>query len=238
MKRAEDVLGHQERAGDVLVGFTDATLDVAEDAPGRDDALATAVTSMLGVAVPVVRMRQVHGASVAVVDEVPEGGVVPDVDALVTTKADLALAVRAADCVPLVLVGGGVVGVAHAGRPGVVAGVIPAIVARMHDLGAETLRAWVGPAVCGRCYEVPAEMREAVAAVVPEAWAETSWGTPAVDVVGGVLAQLRAAGVRAGGITEVGTCTREDAALHSYRRDGAAAGRLAGIVVRRREGAS
>ncbi|MDP3969557.1 MAG: polyphenol oxidase family protein [Nocardioides sp.] len=235
MRRAADVLGHRERSGDVLVGFTDATLDVAEEAPGRDEALNDAVTALAGAGVPAVRMRQVHGASVAVVDEVPDGGLVPDVDALVTTCADLALVVRAADCVPLVLAGEGVVAVAHAGRPGVVAGVVPAVVARMRDLGAGVVRAWVGPAVCGRCYEVPDEMRETVSAVVPEARAETSWGTPAVDVVAGVLAQLRAAGVRADDITDLGACTREDDALHSYRRDGTAAGRLAGIVVRRPE---
>lgn len=236
MTRAAEVLGHREAWGDVLVGFTDATLDVAEEAPGRDEALAGAVAALGGVGVPAVRMRQVHEASVAVVDEVPDGGLVPDVDALVTTRADLALVVRAADCVPLVLAGDGVVAVAHAGRPGLVAGVVPAVVARMRDLGTTTVRVWVGPAVCGRCYEVPAEMREAVADVVPEAWAETSWGTPAVDVVAGVLAQLRRAGVRADDITELDSCTREDPALHSYRRDGAEAGRLAGIVVRRRGG--
>lgn len=233
MSRAVDALCHHERAGDVLVGFTDATLDVAEEACGRDEALTAAVTDLAGAGVPAVRMRQVHGAAVAVVDEVPGDGLVRDVDALVTSRADLALVVRAADCVPLVLAGDGVVAVAHAGRLGVVAGVVPEVVARMRDLGAGVVRAWVGPAVCGRCYEVPQEMREAVAAVVPEAWAETSWGTPAVDVVGGVLAQLRAAGVRADDVTANTACTREDSALHSYRRDGAAAGRLAGIVVRR-----
>lgn len=229
------MLGHRDRAGDVLVGFTDASTDVAEDAPARDDALAAAVTDLAGAGVPAVRMRQVHGASVAVVDEVPGDGLVPDVDALVTTRSDLALVVRAADCVPLVLAGEGVVAVAHAGRPGVVAGVVPAVVARMRDLGATSVRAWVGPAVCGRCYEVPAGMRAEVAAVVPEAWAETSWGTPAVDVVAGVLAQLRAAGVGPDGVAVLGPCTLEDATVHSYRRDGAEAGRLAGIVVRRGE---
>ena len=49
----------------------------------------------------------------------------------------------------------------------------------MRALGAADLTAWLGPHVCGPCYEVPEQMRDEVAAVVPEAFAETSWGTPA-----------------------------------------------------------
>jgi copper oxidase (laccase) domain-containing protein len=68
-----------------------------------------------------------------------------------------------------------------------------------------------------------------VAAVVPATHATTRWGTPALDLGAGVLAQLTDAGVPA---VEVGGCTREDGTLHSHRRDGAAAGRLAGVVWR------
>ena len=56
----------------------------------------------------------------------------------------------------------------------------------------------------------------------------TSWGTPALDIGAGVLAQLAAAGVEA---TRVGRCTREDPDLWSHRREGPAAGRLGGLVV-------
>jgi copper oxidase (laccase) domain-containing protein len=67
----------------------------------------------------------------------------------------------------------------------------------MAGLGADPGRitAVLGPAVCGRCYEVPAELRAEVADVVPAAYAETSWGTPALDVAAGVAAQLAEAGV-------------------------------------------
>ena len=81
--------------------------------------------------------------------------------------------------------------------------------------------------MCGRCYEVPEELRAEVGAVVPEALATTSWGTPALDLGAGVAAQLAAEEVEA---TVVAGCTREDPGLHSYRRDGAAAGRTAGLV--------
>lgn len=172
-------------------------------------------------------MNQVHGNAVAVVDG-PWTGNAPEVDALVTTQPGRALAVLVADCVPVLLADpeAGVVAVAHAGRPGLKAGVVPAVIGVMRDLGARKLVARVGPSVCGRCYEVPAEMREDVAAVVPESWSVTRQGTSALDVPAGVVAQLRAAGAA---VDTVGTCTIEDPASYSYRRDGVT-GRFAGVA--------
>jgi YfiH family protein len=158
------------------------------------------------------------------------GEQLPDADALVSREAGVALLARAADCVPVLLVAdGGEIAAVHAGREGVRRGVVPAAVDRLREGGATGLRAWVGPHICGGCYEVPDVMRAELAATVPATHATTTWGTPALDLGAGVLAQLEAAGVPA---TEVGGCTREDDALHSYRRDGAAAGRLAGVVWR------
>ncbi|QIM20649.1 laccase domain-containing protein [Phycicoccus sp. HDW14] len=183
----------------------------------------------LGAAVghPVVWMDQCHGAEVAVVEAVPD--VAPQCDALVTTAPDLALAVLVADCVPVLLASAsGVVAAVHAGRPGMVAGVVPAAVAAMRGLGADAVDAVVGPSVCGRCYEVPAEMRAAAAAVEPVS-ATVSWtGTPAVDVAAGVVAQLRALDV---GVTWVPGCTRESPDLFSYRASHVT-GRFAGVVAR------
>lgn len=78
-----------------------------------------------------------------------------------------------------------------------IAGVVPAALRAMTELGADPARivARTGPAVCGRCYEVPDAMRAKVAAEEPTAYAETSWGTPAVDVAAGVHAQLARLGV-------------------------------------------
>lgn len=179
----------------------------------------------------VVWMRQVHGRDVAVVEGPWGEGEIPEVDGVVTARRGLALAVLTADCTPVLLADpvAGVVGAAHAGRPGLVAGVVPATVEAMIGLGAEPARivARTGPSVCGRCYEVPEEMRAAVAAVVPEAWATTSWGTPAVDVAGGVRAQLAASGVGMADSSEV--CTLESADHFSYRRE-RDTGRLASYV--------
>ncbi|MGI5198822.1 peptidoglycan editing factor PgeF [Streptomyces sp. CA-288835] len=179
----------------------------------------------------VVWMNQVHGRDVAVVDEPWGDRPVPEVDAVVTACRGLALAVLTADCTPVLLADpvAGVVAAAHAGRPGMVAGVVPAAVAAMVELGAEPGRivARTGPAVCGRCYEVPDAMRAEVAAVEPAAYAETSWGTPAVDVTAGVHAQLERLGVRDREKSPV--CTLESGDHFSYRRD-RTTGRLAGYV--------
>ena len=175
---------------------------------------------------PVVYMDQCHGAGVAVVEGVPDTA--PRCDAVVTRSTEVALAVLVADCVPVLLSGNGVVAAVHAGRPGLVAGVVPSALAAMRDLGAGKVDAVVGPSVCGRCYEVPAEMRDTAAAVQPVS-ASVSWtGTPAVDVAAGVVAQLREGGVT---VRWLPGCSRESDQLYSYRRDGLT-GRFAGVVAR------
>ncbi|WP_328683888.1 peptidoglycan editing factor PgeF [Streptomyces sp. NBC_00343] len=179
----------------------------------------------------VVWMNQVHGRDVAVVEEPWGTSDIPSVDAVVTARRGLALAVLTADCTPVLLADpvAGIAGAAHAGRPGMLAGVVPAAVAAMVELGADPARivARTGPAVCGRCYEVPADMRADVAAVEPAAYAETSWGTPAVDVTAGAHAQLDRLGVRDREQSPV--CTRESGDHFSYRRD-RTTGRLASYV--------
>ncbi|WP_426977030.1 polyphenol oxidase family protein [Pseudarthrobacter sp. O4] len=173
-------------------------------------------------------MNQVHGHEVATIaGSVPAA---PTADAMVS--AGQPLAVMVADCVPVVLVGeqaaGGapVLGAVHAGRPGVASGVVPAAVARMRELGAAEISAWIGPSICGRCYEVPAGMRADVVAIVPATWCSTSRGTPGLDLPAGVCSQLEAAGVR---VEYSGGCTLEDEKLFSYRRN-SNTGRFAGLV--------
>ncbi|MFD0055770.1 peptidoglycan editing factor PgeF [Streptomyces sp. NPDC005047] len=202
------------------------------DDPGAVKANRELAAKSLGVDPDrVVWMNQVHGADVAVVDGPWGDGPVPRVDAVVTAERGLALAVLTADCVPVLLADpvAGVAAAAHAGRPGLVAGVVPAAVRAMAGLGADPARivARTGPAVCGRCYEVPEEMRTDVAAAEPAAHAETSWGTPAVDVAAGVHAQLERLGVR--DLVGSPVCTRESRDHFSYRRD-RTTGRLASYV--------
>lgn len=222
-------LRHRDRIeGDLVieVAFTDVSLslgDAAEPAV-RDEALRL-VADETGAS-PVL-MHQVHGAGVELV-EAP--GVVPTCDALVTSRRGVALLARAADCVPVLLAdpATGWIAAVHSGRPGLAAQVVPAAIATLREHGAEPSVAWIGPHVCGACYEVPADLRDEVAAVVPESRSTTSWGTPALDLGAGVRAQLATAGIA--DVRSVDACTREDTSWPSHRRDGAASTRFAGVI--------
>lgn len=184
-------------------------------------------------------MNQVHGAQVRTItdsdridriDQVDQIDQVAECDGVVTNLPGTALFVLVADCAPVLLhdAAAGVIGAAHAGRPGMLAGVVPATIAAMRDLGAHDIRAVVGPSVCGRCYEVPETMRADAVAIEPVSGAVTWQGTPAIDVATGVVEQLRREGAE---VTWVGGCTREEPALYSHRRDGQT-GRLGGVIAR------
>jgi YfiH family protein len=232
----------------VWVAFTDAAagnlaLHVGDD-PAEVRRRRAGIEAALGLGGrPFQYMNQVHGNEVVGIGAAaaPGNGTgaatadapaadAPTADAMVSLGEPLAVMV--ADCVPIVLVGnrgGGetpVLAVVHAGRPGVASGVVPAAVARMRELGAAGLSAWIGPSVCGGCYEVPGDMRDDVAARVPAAWCTTSRGTPGLDLPAAVRSQLQDAGVR---VEYSGNCTLEDEQLFSYRRD-RNTGRFAGLV--------
>ena len=176
-------------------------------------------------------LRQVHGDRIVEVGAATSEtlGARPDADALVTRETGVVLMVRAADCVPVLLVAAdvGAVGAAHCGRRGLAEGIVPRTVERLREWGASSISAWVGPHICGRCYEVPAAMQDEVSGVVPRSRATTSWGTPSLDLGAGVRAQLEECGVT---VSDVSRCTRESPDLYSHRRDGARAGRQAGLV--------
>lgn len=212
----------------IEVAFTDVSLSLGDAADDDVRAAALAQVAEATASTPVL-MRQVHGADAALVEGRGTGA--PQAcDALCTSQPGVALLARAADCVPVLLAdpATGWIAAVHSGRPGLAAGVVPATVARLGDNGAEPTVAWIGPHVCGACYEVPADLQDEVVATVPEARSTTSWGTPALDLGAGVRAQLAAAGIH--DVRVVDACTREDASWPSYRRDGAAATRFAGVI--------
>jgi hypothetical protein len=178
----------------------------------------------------VVYMRQVHSADVAYVTE-PFGAEPPALDAVFTAEPGLGLCVLVADCAPVLVAdaGAGLIGAAHSGRAGTTLGVVPALVRAMAGRGADPARmtALIGPAACGRCYEVSAELRDQVSAGLPESRSTTRRGTPALDLRAGITAQLIA-----GGVTDFrhdDRCTIETPELYSYRRDHTT-GRFAGYI--------
>ena len=235
-------------AAAVSVGFTDAEGGVSTGpvgalnlggAVGDDPAHVARNRAMVADAVQVpadrlVFMHQTHSTRVVTLREGDLAGPqqpLLDGDAVVTDVPDLALAVLVADCTPVLLVDAahGVIGAVHAGRPGMLGRIVSAALDAMAELGGTSPTAVVGPSVCGRCYEVPAAMRDA-AAQVAAASRTVSWtGTPAATSIAGVVAQLAERDVP---VTWVPGCTRENERLYSYRRDHAT-GRFAGVIVRR-----
>jgi len=177
-------------------------------------------------------MDQVHGSDIAEV--VLSGAVsVPQADAMVSAAMGLGLAVLVADCVPILMADrvAKVIGVAHAGRKGAAAGIAPALVSRMVELGATVskVKVAVGPAICGRCYEVPLLMQLEVESLLPGSACSTLGGTPGLDLRAGVVRALITVGVAARNIIVDPRCTRADGDLFSYRRS-VHTGRFAGVI--------
>lgn len=204
-------------------------------AVGDDPAAVAANRARLAVelglaAGHLVWMSQVHGAEVARVTG-PLREPVVGTDALVSAVPGIGLAVLVADCVPVLLAdrAAGVIGAAHAGRVGAACGVVPAVLQAMVALGATpgNTEVLLGPAICGRCYEVPKAMRDEVGARLPGAACDTADGTPGLDLRAGLAAQLRTAGVTS--ILVDNRCTREDLTLYSHRR-AVPSGRFAAVV--------
>ncbi len=176
---------------------------------------------------PVVYMNQVHGAEVAIVTRDNQAKT-PTADALVTSERGIALAVLAADCVPLVMHDRavGVIAAVHVGRRGLTNGVVEQAVTAMKSLGASSIRAVMGPAICGDCYEVPLALQHEVVAHAPAAATVTSAGTPGLDIRDGVRWQLESLGVDA---MSDPMCTRQSQLHYSYRR-ASVTGRNAGFI--------
>jgi YfiH family protein len=220
----------RDACGPIELAFTDRSIDLSTAAVDRTLAEVASAAGVDAVAT----MHQVHGSDVAWVDV---AGTQPDADALLTDVVGLGLLVRVADCVPVVLAvpDEQLVGVVHCGRQGLVSGVVPAAIESLRERGATRIEAWVGPRVCGHCYELPADMAAAVADAMPAAKSTTSWGTPAADLGAGVVAQLTARDVL---VHDVGAdlCTIEDERFFSYRREGEASGRFAAFAVLRATG--
>jgi YfiH family protein len=150
----------------------------------------------------------VHGATVVEVSEPGEHAGV-DADAAFTTRAGCTLAVRTADCVPVVLVNEAAIGVVHAGWRGLAGGVIEATV----DAMGAPVEAHIGPHIRRGCYEFGAADLETVASALGDhVRATTSWGTPALDLTAGVRKALPGVAVH-----DSGACTACSDVYFSWR---------------------
>ncbi|HEX8009929.1 MAG TPA: peptidoglycan editing factor PgeF [Casimicrobiaceae bacterium] len=180
-------------------------------------------------------LDQVHGTAVCDADAVDAHSRPPRADGAVARRVDTVCAVRTADCLPVLLTDckGSVVAAAHAGWRGLAAGVLEAALEAMHVDPADAL-AWMGPAIGPRVYEVGADVLRAHCAADAGAaacFAARRPGKWLADLYALARRRLTLSGVKA--IYGGERCTfSERARFHSYRRDGAAAGRMATLIWR------
>jgi hypothetical protein len=168
-------------------------------------------------------MNQVHGNEVIEVDSNSNSPVTAD--ALITRQAGLPLAVLCADCLPILIKGSKIVGAIHAGRRGILNGIIAETISRMRALGGDNLVATIGPAICSRCYEVDLPMY--LDAISHDAELATNTETHCLDLKRAARSQLSFQGVE---VSDIEICTAHDSNFFSYRRDGIT-GRNVGVIV-------
>jgi YfiH family protein len=169
-------------------------------------------------------MSQVHGNRVAIIEAVTDED--PTADALVSGIPGIALAVQVADCIPLLLHSEESVAAVHVGRKGLMNGVALSAIEVMKEMGARRIQAIIGPAICGKCYEVSQEIHDEVIELHPDACSTTAEGKPALDIIKALHKVLMDTEIS---VDNQSRCTLENVDLFSYRRDGVT-GRQAGVI--------
>jgi YfiH family protein len=237
--------------------MTTRAWDLGAPQSDADDPAWTQIARAIGR--PLVRVRQVHGASV-LVRRAGAGPTLPltSADIIVSDDEGTAVAVQTADCVPILIADRrtGAVAVAHAGWRGLAAGVPrEAVHAMRGQFGSRPgdLVAAAGPSIGACCYEVGADVQERFEAAGWPAHARAAWfrklpqptaRNPSMpqlraagsdrwyfDCWGAVRDQLESAGVEPAAIFVAELCTASHPGpLCSYRRDGAGAGRMAAVI--------
>lgn len=201
----------------------------------RQEAPERALAEALGVDLQdLVRMKQVHCADVFVATGRPPSA--PTADIAVTDDPAIALSVRTADCVPILLADrrSGAVAAVHAGWKGTAAGAaIAAVESLTSEYGArpEDVIAAVGPSIGPCCYEVGPELPAHFVSHADSAAWFTNAAKPHLDLWRATRDQLARAGVPPQQIHVCELCTFDHPPLfHSYRRDGTRAGRLVAAI--------
>lgn len=185
-------------------------------------------------------LRQVHGNDVQVLHSAARTGAPALGDALVTRVPGTAVAIKAADCVPVLLAdpASGAVAGTHAGWRGTLVRVVEAAagaLAAEAGVPPSRFRAVIGPAIRACCFEVGPEVvsafREQGHDVDRFALRSRAAGRPHLDLVLANRLQLLAAGLPEDAIEDTGLCTRCQPVFHSYRREGPGVGRNWSVVV-------
>lgn len=154
---------------------------------------------------PIQLMNQNHGDQVVVIDSQISD---PTADALVSVNKEIALVVRVADCIPLLLHSVSVIAAVHVGRKGLANQVATKTVEVMRQLGAENIKGVVGPHICGDCYEVGADLFAEFSVTHPASAKKTNH----LDLYAGLIEQINDIP-----LTNMDLCTKENSRYFSYR---------------------
>jgi YfiH family protein len=168
-------------------------------------------------------MNQVHGNEVV---EVHEDSTSPiTADALFTRSKGVPLVVLSADCLPILIKGENIVAAIHAGRKGILNGIIGKVIERVRSISDGEYVATIGPAICEKCYEVDLEMY--LDAIGREPSLATNPDSHCLDLKRAATEQLKIRNIK---VVDIGICTAHDLKYFSYRRD-EITGRNAGVIV-------
>ena len=182
-------------------------------------------------------VRQIHSNRVILADRAGDLG---QADALISNTPGLSLAVRTADCLPILIADpeNRAIAAVHAGWRGTVQQILGETIRAMSDqFGSRSkdLLIAIGPAIGACCYEVGPEVGEQFSGMFPER--QDLKSRARIDLAEATIRQLRRNGGSAGQIDASGLCTRcLGDWFHSYRRDGDAAGRMLSAIRIRSEG--
>jgi YfiH family protein len=211
------------------------------DEPAAVQANHDLICQVLGVqAGQVVTARQVHGAQVAVVDAADRGPVIAATDSLISRERGVALLLRFADCLPLMLYDPQhrAIGLVHVGWRGWLAGVVPNTLSAMRDsFGSrpQSIVAGLGPAIGPCCYKVGPDLIAGVTQAcdsVEGLFHALPDGSVHFDLPAAVRKQLRQAGVHSIESSALCTCCHTDQ-FFSHRGEGGRTGRFAAVLALR-----
>lgn len=179
-------------------------------------------------------LNQVHGADVLKVGEPAFDSGPPNADALISSRANEVIAVRTADCLPVLFCSneGNEIAAAHCGWRGLVAGVLANTIEAMQTPASDII-AWLGPAISQAAFEVGDDVRDAFTAADRHAancFEANERGRWQADLYALAHQQLTRSGVEK--VHGGGLCTYTDSTrFFSYRRDGET-GRMVTFIYR------
>jgi YfiH family protein len=167
---------------------------------------------------------QTHSANVLYIDK---PGEVENCDGLITHESNVVLSLQTADCIPVFLHDEvtGLRGLIHAGWRGIVSGIVKNAIELMvaHQSKVEDIKVVLGPSICKNCFEVGSEVAVKFETKYKNKGLKGKWH---VDLHGQVKCQLLDLGIFLLNIKSSHICSYENYDYCSYRRDGAAAGRM------------